>query len=234
MKKRILLKISGESLMGNSDYGVDVSTINKISNEIKKVYKNKYQICLIIGGGNIFRGIKGASEGIDRSTSDYMGMLATIMNALSLQSSLEKINVPTRVQSAISMSQIAEPYIRRRALRHLEKNRIVIFAAGTGNPFFTTDTAATLRASEMKCDFLLKATKVDGIYDSDPLKNSKAEKYDKLSYDDVISKNLKVMDITAITLAKENKIPIVVFSILQKDSLIEIIKGNGSFTIIRG
>ena len=165
MNKRILLKISGESLMGSSSYGVDVSTINQISNEIKKVYKKKYQICLIIGGGNIFRGVKGASEGIDRSTSDYMGMLATIINALSMQSILEKIDIPTRVQSAISMSQIAEPYIRRRAVRHLERKRIVIFAAGTGNPFFSTDTAAALRASEMNCSIIVKATKVDGLYD---------------------------------------------------------------------
>ena len=173
--RRILIKISGESLMGKSSYGIDVKTINKISNEIKKVYNKNYQICIIIGGGNIFRGIKGASEGIDRSTSDYMGMLATIMNALSLQSSLEKIDVPTRVQSAISMSQIAESYIRRRAIRHLEKKRIVIFAAGTGNPFFSTDTAASLRASELDCSLIIKATKVNGIYDSDPEKNPKAK-----------------------------------------------------------
>ena len=169
MSKRILLKISGESLMGSSNYGIDVSTINKISNEIKNVYKKKYQICLIIGGGNIFRGIKGASEGIDRSTSDYMGMLATIMNALSLQSCLEKIEIPTRVQSAISMSQIAEPYIRRRAIRHLEKKRIVLFAAGTGNPFVTTDTGAALRALETDSEILLMAKNdVDGVYDKDP------------------------------------------------------------------
>ena len=168
MKERILIKLSGEALMGVSGYGIDVSTINFISKEIKKIAKLNYEICLIIGGGNIFRGIKGASEGIDRSTSDYMGMLATIMNALSLQSCLEQINLPTRVQSAISMSQIAEPYIKRKAVRHLEKSRIVIFAAGTGNPFFSTDTAASLRASEMGCSKILKATKVNGIYDSDP------------------------------------------------------------------
>ena len=199
MKKRILIKISGESLMGKSNYGIDVSTINLISNEIKKVYSKKYQICLIIGGGNIFRGIKGASEGIDRSTSDYMGMLATIMNALSLQSSLEKIKVPTRVQSAISMSQIAEPYIRRRAIRHMEKGRIVIIAGGTGNPFFTTDSAAALRATELGSEIVLKGTKVDGVYDKDPEKNSNAKKYDNLTYDKVIHDNLRVMDMTAIT-----------------------------------
>ena len=230
--KRILLKISGESLMGTSNYGIDVSTINKISNEIKKIYKLKYQICLIIGGGNIFRGIKGASEGIDRSTSDYMGMLATVMNALSLQSSLEKIKVPTRVQSAISMSQIAESYIRRRALRHLEKNRIVIFAAGTGNPFFSTDTAATLRASELDCSLIIKATKVNGIYDSDPNINPKAKLIKNISYNDVINKDLKVMDLTAVSLAKETKIPIYVTNIFKNNSLISVLKEKGDYSKI--
>ena len=218
--------------MGNSNYGIDVATINKISNEIKKVHKKKYQICLIIGGGNIFRGIKGASEGIDRSTSDYMGMLATVMNALSLQSSLEKINVPTRVQSAISMSQIAESYIRRRAIRHLEKNRIVIFAAGTGNPFFSTDTAATLRASELDCELIIKATKVNGIYDSDPIKNSKAKLIKKITYNDVINKNLKVMDITALSLAKETKIPIFITNIFKNNSLISVLNQKGDYSKI--
>ncbi len=232
MKKRILLKISGESLMGKSNYGIDVSTLNKISNEIKKVYKKKYQICLIIGGGNIFRGIKGSSEGIDRSTSDYMGMLATIMNALSLQSSLEKIKVPTRVQSAISMSQIAESYIRRRAIRHLEKNRIVIFAAGTGNPFFSTDTAASLRASELDCDLIIKATKVDGIYDSDPKMNLKAKLIKRVSYSEVINKNLKVMDLTAISLAKETNIPIYITNIFKNNSLINVLNQKGAYSKI--
>ena len=232
IKNRILIKISGEALMGNSNYGIDVSTINEISNEIKKVYKQKYQICLIIGGGNIFRGIKGASEGIDRSTSDYMGMLATVMNALSLQSSLEKIKVPTRVQSAISMAQIAESYIRRRAIRHLEKNRIVIFAAGTGNPFFSTDTAASLRASELDCSLIIKATKVNGIYNMDPIQNSKAKLIRKISYNEVISKNLKVMDMTAISLAKETKIPIVITNIFKKNSLICVLKGKGEYSKI--
>ena len=232
INKRILLKISGESLMGTSNYGIDVTTINKISNEIKKIYKLKYQICLIIGGGNIFRGIKGASEGIDRSTSDYMGMLATVMNALSLQSSLEKIKVPTRVQSAISMSQIAESYIRRRALRHLEKNRIVIFAAGTGNPFFSTDTAATLRASELDCSLIIKATKVNGIYDSDPNINPKAKLIKNISYNDVINKDLKVMDLTAVSLAKETKIPIFVTNIFKNNSLISVLKEKGDYSKI--
>ncbi len=191
MKKRVLIKISGEALMGSSNFGIDVATINKISNEIKKVFKKKIEICIIIGGGNIFRGIKGASEGIDRSTSDYMGMLATVMNAISLQSCLEKLSVPTRVQSAISMSQIAEPYIRRKAIRHLEKNRVVIFAAGTGNPFFSTDTAAALRASELNCKLIIKATKVNGIYDSDPKNNPRAKLIRKISYVDVIKKKLK-------------------------------------------
>ena len=218
--------------MGKSSYGIDVATINEISTEIKKVYKKNYQICLIIGGGNIFRGIKGASEGIDRSTSDYMGMLATIMNALSLQSSLEKIKVPTRVQSAISMSQIAESYIRRRAIRHLEKNRIVIFAAGTGNPFFSTDTAASLRASELDCSLIIKATKVNGIYNKDPIKNSNAKLIRKISYNEVINKNLKVMDMTAISLAKETNIPIIITNIFKKNSLISVLNKKGEYSKI--
>jgi len=218
--------------MGKLNYGIDVSTINKISNEIKKVYKKNYQLCLIIGGGNIFRGIKGASEGIDRSTSDYMGMLATVMNGLSLQSSLEKIGVPTRVQSAISMSQIAEPYIRRRAIRHLEKKRIVIFAAGTGNPFFSTDTAATLRASELDCNFIIKATKVNGIYDMDPVKHTRAKLIKKITYSEVINKNLKVMDLTAISLAKDTKIPIYITNIFSKNSLINVLNHKGSYSKI--
>ena len=232
MNKRILLKISGESLMGSSNYGIDVSTINKISNQIKQVYKKKYQICLIIGGGNIFRGIKGAADGIDRSTSDYMGMLGTVMNALSLQSSLEKINVPTRVQSAITMSQIAEPYIRRRAIRHLERDRIVIFAAGTGNPFFSTDTAATLRASELDCKLIIKATKVDGIYNKDPVKNKNAKLIKDISYNEVINKNLQVMDLTAISLAKDTKIPIFITNIFNKNSLINVLNRKGTYSKI--
>ena len=226
MKERILIKLSGEALMGDSGYGIDVSTINFISKEIKKIANLNYEICLIIGGGNIFRGVKGASEGIDRSTSDYMGMLATIMNALSLQSCLEQINLPTRVQSAISMSQIAEPYIKRKAVRHLEKNRVVIFGSGTGNPFFTTDSAAVLRAVEINADVILKGTRVDGIYNLDPEKNKEAVKFDSLSFDDVLKKGLKVMDTTAFTLSQENKLPIIVFDINTPGILENIIKGE--------
>ena len=218
--------------MGGSPFGIDVSTISSIAKEVKKVHKSGYQICIIIGGGNIFRGIKGASEGIDRSTSDYMGMLATVMNALSLQSSLEKINVPTRVQSAITMSQIAEPYIRRRAIRHLQKNRIVIFAAGTGNPFFSTDTAATLRASELDCKLIIKATKVDGIYNKDPVKNKNAKLIKNITYNEVINKNLKVMDLTAISLAKDTNIPIFITNIYKKDSLIGVLNKKGAYSKI--
>jgi len=232
MKERILIKLSGESLMGASGYGIDVSTINFISKEIKKISKLNYEICLIIGGGNIFRGVKGASEGIDRSTSDYMGMLATVMNALSLQSCLEKINLPTRVQSAISMSQIAEPYIKRKAVRHLEKNRIVIFAAGTGNPFFSTDTAASLRASEMGCSKIVKATKVNGIYNSDPKLDKNAKLIKNITYSDVISKDLRVMDMTAISLAKESGIPIYITNIFEEDSLIRALKEEGNYSKI--
>ena len=230
VKNRILLKVSGEALMGKTEYGLDVKIVNYIANEIKGVFINNYQICLIIGGGNIFRGIQGASEGIDRSTSDYMGMLATVMNALSMQSALEKIDVPTRVQSAISMSQIAEPYIRRKAIRHLEKNRIVIFAAGTGNPFFSTDTAAALRASEMNCSMIVKGTKVDGIYDKDPLTNYDAKFFKNISYLDVIKNSLKVMDSTAISLAKDSKIPIIVTNLNNKNSMLNAIKGIGKFS----
>ena len=229
---RILIKISGEALLGNNQFGLDIKTITYIANEIKEVYKNNYEICLIIGGGNIFRGIKGASEGIDRSTSDYMGMLATVINALSMQSALEKIDVPTRVQSAISMSQIAEPYIRRKAIRHLEKRRIVIFAAGTGNPFFSTDTAAALRASEMNCRIIVKGTKVDGIYDKDPITNEDANFYKKISYLEVLNKNLRVMDSTAISLAKDSKIPIIITNLGAKNSILNAIRGIGKFSII--
>ena len=218
--------------MGKSPYGIDVSTISSIAKEVKKVYESGYQICIIIGGGNIFRGIKGSSEGIDRSTSDYMGMLATVMNALSFQSCLETINIPTRVQSAITMSQVAEPYIKRKAVRHLEKKRIVIFAAGTGNPFFSTDTAASLRASEMNCSLIIKATKVDGIYDKDPLKFKNAKLIKKINYNEVINNNLRVMDLTAISLAKESKIPIIITNIFKKNSLITALKEKGKYSKI--
>ena len=229
---RVLLKISGEALMGETSFGIDINTLNYIANEIKEVFENKHQICLIIGGGNIYRGINGSSEGIDRSTSDYMGMLATVINALSMQSSLEKINVPTRVQTAISMSQIAEPYIRRKAIRHLVKQRIVIFASGTGNPFFTTDTAASLRASEMNCSMIIKATKVDGIYDKDPIKNKDAKFFKNISYIDVLNRNLRVMDSTAISLAKESNIPIIVTNLNVKHSILNAIRGIGKFSKI--
>ena len=218
--------------MGKSPYGIDVSTISSIAKEVKKVYESGYQVCIIIGGGNIFRGIKGASEGIDRSTSDYMGMLATVMNALSFQSCLEKIKIPTRVQSAINMSQVAEPYIKRKAVRHLEKKRIVIFAAGTGNPFFSTDTAASLRASEMNCALIIKATKVDGIYDKDPIKFSNAKLIKKINYNEVINSDLRVMDLTAISLAKESNIPIIITNIFKKNSLITALKEKGKYSKI--
>lgn len=218
--------------MGTSPYGIDVSTISSIAKEVKKVYESGYQICIIIGGGNIFRGIKGASEGIDRSTSDYMGMLATVMNALSFQSCLEKIKIPTRVQSAINMSQVAEPYIKRKAVRHLEKKRIVIFAAGTGNPFFSTDTAASLRASEMNCSLIIKATKVDGIYDKDPMKFSNAKLIKNINYNEVINSDLRVMDLTAISLAKESNIPIIITNIFKKNSLITALKEKGKYSKI--
>ena len=218
--------------MGKSPYGIDVSTISSIAKEVKKVYDSGYQVCIIIGGGNIFRGIKGASEGIDRSTSDYMGMLATVMNALSFQSCLEKIKIPTRVQSAINMSQVAEPYIKRKAVRHLEKKRIVIFAAGTGNPFFSTDTAASLRASEMNCSLIIKATKVDGIYDKDPIKFSNAKLIKKINYNEVINNDLRVMDLTAISLAKESNIPIIITNIFKKNSLITALKEKGKYSKI--
>ena len=218
--------------MGKSPYGIDVSTISSIAKEVKKVYESGYQICIIIGGGNIFRGIKGASEGIDRSTSDYMGMLATVMNALSFQSCLEKIKIPTRVQSAINMSQVAEPYIKRKAVRHLEKKRIVIFAAGTGNPFFSTDTAASLRASEMNCSLIIKATKVDGIYDKDPMKFNNAKLIKNINYNEVINSDLRVMDLTAISLAKESNIPIIITNIFKKNSLITALKEKGKYSKI--
>ena len=218
--------------MGKSPYGIDVSTISSIAKEVKKVYNSGFQICIIIGGGNIFRGIKGASEGIDRSTSDYMGMLATVMNALSFQSCLEKINIPTRVQSAITMSQVAEPYIKRKAVRHLEKKRIVIFAAGTGNPFFSTDTAASLRASEMNCSLIIKATKVDGIYDKDPQKFKNAKLIKKINYNEVINNNLRIMDLTAISLAKESNIPIIITNIFKRNSLITALKEKGKYSKI--
>ena len=219
--------------MGKRDFGIDLDIINSITSQIAFAHNSGTKLSIVVGGGNIFRGISASAFGMDRSSADYTGMMATVINSLILQNSLEQKGIQTRVLSAIKMDTVCEPYIRRRALRHLEKNRVVIFAAGTGNPFFTTDTAAALRASELKCDYILKATKVDGIYDLDPIKHIDAKKLDELDYDYVISKNLKVMDATSISLAKESKIPIVVFSILQKDFLTEIIKGNCSYTIIK-
>ena len=219
--------------MGETEFGLDVKIVNYIANEIKEIFINNYQVCLIIGGGNIFRGIQGTSEGIDRSTSDYMGMLATVINALSMQSALEKIDVPTRVQSAISMSQIAEPYIRRKAIRHLEKNRIVIFAAGTGNPHMTTDTAASLRGIEIEAELLLMAKYgVDGVYSEDPRINKNAKKFNHISYQDALTKKLNIMDTTALALCMDNDLPIVVFDMFKKGNLKGIITGDQNGTLL--
>ena len=221
--RRVLLKLSGEVLMGEKSFGIDPERVRQLAQDIQQVYEQGVEIALVIGGGNIFRGINGADQGIERATSDYMGMLATIMNALAMQNALEKLGVDTRVMSAIPMQTVCEPYGRRRAVRHLEKGRVVIFAAGTGNPYFTTDTAAALRASEMKCDLLLKGTKVDGIYSQDPSKNPDAEHFPKLSYFDVLSKNLAVMDMAAIALAQENKLPILVFRVQDQGAFLKAI-----------
>jgi uridylate kinase len=230
--RRVLLKLSGEALMGDRDYGLDPVTVERIASEIRTVCDLGVEICVVIGGGNIFRGMSGAATGMERATADYMGMLATVMNALAMQNALERTGAATRVLSAIPMQSICEPYIRRRAVRHMEKGRIVIFAAGTGNPFFTTDTAAALRASEMGCDALFKATKVDGVYTADPFKDPNAQRYDQLSYMDVLSKDLKVMDAAAISLARENDIPILVFSILDSGAFANVIQRKGKYTII--
>jgi len=230
--RRVLLKISGEALMGEQDYGLDPAMVDRIAAEVKSVHALGVEICLVIGGGNIFRGIKGAARGMERATADYMGMLATVINSLAMQSALERSGVPTRVQSAIGMQAVCEPYIRRRAIRHMEKGRVVIFAAGTGNPFFTTDTAAALRASEMGCHALLKATKVDGVYSADPKKVAGAQRYERLSYLEVLSQDLQVMDASAISLARENRIPILVFSIHNPGGFADVVSGNGLFTII--
>lgn len=218
--------------MGESEFGIDIPTINTITKQISQIYRNGINISIVVGGGNIFRGSSGHAKGMDRSSADYIGMMATIINSLLLQNSLEKLKIPTRVLSAIKMDTICEPYIKRRAIRHIEKKRLVIFASGTGNPFFTTDTAAALRASEMKCDAIFKATKVDGIYDSDPKKNPNAKRFKKISYSEVIKNDLKIMDTSSISLSRENKIPIVVFSLLDKDSLVKVSKGKGRYTII--
>jgi uridylate kinase len=230
--RRVLLKLSGEGLMGEKDYGLDPQMLAVVAEEIRTVHALGVQVCIVIGGGNIYRGVSGAAAGMDRASADYMGMLATVINSLAVQNTLERIGLQTRVVSAIPMTTVCEPYIRRRAVRHMEKGRVVIFAAGTGNPFFTTDTAAALRAAEMSCDALLKGTQVDGVYSDDPRKNKDAKRYDRLTYMDVLSRDLKVMDASAISLARENRIPIVVFSLHNPGAFAQVMRGEGRFTII--
>ncbi len=230
--RRVLLKVSGEALMGDGGYGLDMPTVDAVAEEVAALVRQGVQLCLVIGGGNIFRGLSAAARGMERASADYMGMLATVMNAIAVQNALEKIGVDTRVQSAIPMDTICEPYIRRRAQRHLEKGRVVIFAAGTGNPFFTTDTAAALRAAEMGCDALFKGTSVDGVYTADPKKDPDARRYDRLTYMDVLTQDLKVMDASAISLMRDNAIPIVVFSIRQRGAVLDVLRGAGVHTVI--
>jgi len=230
--RRVLLKVSGEVLMGDGGFGIDMKTIDAVAQEVAEIVEQGIELCLVIGGGNIFRGLSMAAKGMERASADYMGMLGTVMNALAMQNALEKIGVNTRVQSAIPMDTICEPYIRRRALRHLEKGRVVIFAAGTGNPFFTTDTAAALRAAEMGCDALVKGTSVDGVYTADPKLHPDAVRYDRLSYLEVLAQDLKVMDASAISLMRDNGIPIVVFSIRQRGALRDVLMGDGVHTVI--
>ena len=232
--RRVLLKCSGEALMGSTPYGIDFETVDRITTEIKAVHQLGGEVCLVIGGGNIFRGVAGATQGMQRASADYMGMLATVINALALQHALESHGVPSRVMSAIRMDTVCEPYIRRRAIRHLEKGRVVIFAAGTGNPFFTTDTAAALRAAEMGCDALLKGTQVDGVYSADPKKDKSATRYETLTYMDVLQQDLKVMDASAISLARENRIPILVFSLHDAGGFAKVLAGTGRCTTITG
>ncbi|MCI4646313.1 MAG: UMP kinase [Hyphomonadaceae bacterium] len=231
--KRVLLKLSGEALMGDSDYGIDMGVCEKFARAIVGAQEIGAEISLVIGGGNIFRGLAGAAQGMDRAQADSMGMLATVMNALAMQSALEKLGVDTRVQSAIPMESVCEPYIRRRAIRHMEKGRIVIFAAGTGNPFFTTDTGAALRAAEMGCDAMLKGTQVDGVYSADPKKDANAERYETLEYQDVLARNLKVMDASAVSLMRDVNIPIIVFSLGDEGVLQDVLRGRGTYTVIR-
>ena len=232
--KRILLKLSGEALQGSKSYGIDPEFLRRLAQEIKRVAELGVEVAIVIGGGNIFRGVSGATQGMDRATADYMGMLATVINALALQDALEKEGLHTRVLTAIEMREIAEPYIRRRAIRHLEKGRVVIFGAGTGNPFFTTDTAAALRAAEINADVLLKATKVDGIYTADPEKDKNAKKLDKLSYKEVITNGIKVMDSAAVSLCMENRIPIVVFDVRKSGNLEKVVKGESIGSLVEG
>jgi uridylate kinase len=232
--KRILLKISGEVLTGEGAYGIDPAVIQQIAHEIKEVRTLGAEVAIVIGGGNIFRGIAASSKGMDRASADYMGMLATVMNGIALQDALEKMDVQTRVQTAIEMREIAEPYIRRKAIRHLEKGRVVIFAGGTGNPYFTTDTTASLRAMEIEAEVILKATKVDGIYDSDPLLNKRAQRYDELTYLDVLKKQLKIMDATAISLCMDHQIPIIVFNLKKRGNIKRVVLGDKVGTKVRG
>jgi len=231
--KRILLKLSGEVLMGDQQYGIDSSFVAELAKEVKAARDTGLEVCLVIGGGNIFRGVAGAAKGMDRAQADYMGMLATVMNALAMQNALEQIGVETRVQSAIQMDEVCEPVIRRRAERHLAKGRVVIFAAGVGSPYFTTDSGAALRAAEMKCDALLKGTSVDGVYDADPKTSPSAKRYETVSYDVVLAENLKVMDASAVALCRDNRIPIVVFSIREKGNLALVLAGSGTQTIVK-
>ena len=230
--RRILLKLSGEVLMGDQAYGIDPDTVARVAEEVKAAQDTGLQLCLVIGGGNIFRGMSGAAKGMDRAQADYMGMLATVMNALAMQNALEQLGVPTRVQSAIEMDKVCEPVIRRRAERHLEKGRIVIFAAGVGAPFFTTDSGAALRAAEMQCDALFKGTSVDGVYNADPKKVPTAKRYKTLSYDRVLADNLKVMDASAVSLCRDNNIPIVVFSIREQGNILKVLDGSGTSTVV--
>tara|TARA_Y100000590_G_scaffold470184_1_gene662602 strand:+ start:6492 stop:7208 length:717 start_codon:yes stop_codon:yes gene_type:complete len=231
--KRVLLKISGEALLGNKSHGFDEKIVNFLAEEIKKVFKKRVQIGLVVGGGNIFRGTDAVAAGIERTTADYMGMLGTLLNALAIQNALEKKFITTRVLSSIPVPAVCESYIRRKAISHLEKNRVIIFAAGTGNPYFTTDTAAALRASEISANVIFKATKVDGVYSEDPIKNNKAKRYKNISYSDVLSKNLKIMDGSAIALARDNKIPIIVFPINKKNAFLDAIVNKGNYTLIK-
>ena len=230
--RRVLIKLSGEGLMGSREYGLDATTVSRVAEEIRAVVEMGIEVCLVIGGGNIFRGLSGAAAGMERTSADYMGMLATVINSLAMQNALERIGLQTRVQSAIPMSTVCEPYIRRRASRHMEKGRVVIFAAGTGNPFFTTDTAAALRAVEMKCDLVVKATQVDGVYSADPRKVPDAVRYDSLTFMDVLANELEVMDATAIALCRENNLPILVFNLHEPGSFAKVLAGQGRYTLI--
>ncbi len=230
--KRVMLKMSGEVLMGNKEFGLDPDMVQRVAEDIQQVVNMGIEVCVVVGAGNIFRGVSGAADGMDRTTADYMGMLGIVINALALQNALENMDVHTRVQSAIRMDAICEPYIRRKAMRHMAKGRVVIFAAGTGNPYFTTDTGAALRASEMNCDVIMKGTKVDGIYSDDPKKNPEAEHYPHITYIDVLTKDLKVMDATAISLARENDIPIIVFSVMEKGNFATVARADGKFTVV--